>query len=93
MKTLLALAAFLSLSTAALAQDQVRVPYGDLNLATAEGARTFRARIREVALERCRPAGHTASVRCLAAVERTLLAELPAQARADYARVVRVERF
>lgn len=95
--TLLAFAAALSLGAAVPAtsvSDQpivpaARVAFGDLDLASASGARTLEARIERSARRTCTALnGRSVSGRsdCLAGFREEALDRLPAPAREDYAR-------
>lgn len=93
--TLLAFAAALSLGAAAPApSDQpvvpaARVAFGDLDLASASGARMLEARIERSARRTCTALngrGVSGRADCLAGFREEALDRLPAPAREDYAR-------
>ena len=83
----LAVAGALSLSSAALAQDQVRVPYGDLDLTRPVDAAAFEARIKGAAADFCagyrdeRSKMRMSAATCKRQVATDLRSVIPAQAR------------
>lgn len=90
MKTLLSIAALTVLGAApAIAQDTVRVPFGDLNLSTAAGAATFDARVAAEARDACRRGPRLVDSLCVQRVTREAVRGLPQMRQDDYARARR----
>ena len=91
MKTLVALAAALTLATGGAASaHEARIVWGDLNLASAAGADAFDARVERAARRLClgavRPASRIGDrAWCMQAVGREAVAGLPGVAQVDYA--------
>ena len=88
MKTLASLAAALTFAAAAGSAQagDVRIAWGDLNLATPAGADAFDGRVRAAARRMCRAVpmiGGKAA--CLAAIRDEAVAQLPGVAQVDYA--------
>lgn len=79
-------------STAALfaadsaSADDLRIRYGDLDLATATGAAALDARIARAAQSYCAPYIGVRKPECRQAVRAEVLRSLPDDARTDYAR-------
>lgn len=92
MKTLASLAAVLTLAAvptmvdARSAPAEVRIPWGDLDLSTPQGAETFDARVRAAARKLCRHLPMVGGrVACQAAVRDEAVSLLPGAAQVDYA--------
>lgn len=87
MKTLASLAAVLTLAAAGSASaGEIRIAWGDLDLATPAGAEAFDARVRAAARKLCRNVpmiGGRAA--CQAAVRDEAVTRLPGAAQVDYA--------
>lgn len=89
-KTLLPLAALALLVAApAVAQDAVRVPFGDLNLSTASGAAAFDARVAAEVRDACRRGPRMVESLCVRQVTREAVRQLPQSRQDDYARARR----
>lgn len=92
MKTIACLAALAALSSAGAASAQeVRIPYGDLDLGSGAGAAAFESRVDRAAQRLCRDArapGSRISDRtyCLDAARQEAFARLPDAKRAEHAR-------
>ena len=78
-------AALLFSAGAAAAQDQ-RIPFGDLDLGSVEGAATFDARVNEAANRVCRVGAPMPDAQCRARFRVEAMRLLPAVRRDDYAR-------
>ncbi|MCS6626385.1 UrcA family protein [Roseibacterium beibuensis] len=86
MKTLASLAAVLTLAAAPASASEVRIAWGDLDLATPAGAEIFDARVRAAARKLCRNLPMTAGrAACQAAVRDEAVTLLPGAAQVDYA--------
>lgn len=87
MKTLASLAAVLTLAAAGSASaGEIRIAWGDLDLATPAGAEAFDTRVRAAARKLCRNVpmiGGRAA--CHAAVRDEAVTRLPGAAQVDYA--------
>lgn len=71
-------------SGAAMAQD-IRIPYGDLDLASAEGAKTFDRRVDRALRTACRGGSRLQSAQCVSSLRGDIEALLPAARQAEYA--------
>lgn len=80
-----ALVVALLAAASASAQD-VRVPFGDLNLSTPEGAARFDQRVRRAARNHCGGRSPLAQALCVAQLKAEIHALLPAPRRDEYAR-------
>lgn len=78
-------AAAVMVASAASASD-LRISYGDLDLATREGAARLDTRIRKAANKLCANRTPLESTTCRAGVRNEALSNLPPQARTEYAR-------
>ena len=84
---IVALAAVAALATAgtAVAQDY-RIPYGDLNLQSGDGAAQLDRRITRAARNACNRMGPLASMQCIVRFRSEAMRGLPETSRQDYAR-------
>jgi UrcA family protein len=88
-KTLLPLAAIALLNAAPAAAQDVRVPFGDLNLSSAAGAAAFDARIAAGARDACVRSSRLVDTLCVRRVTREAVRQLPQSRQDDYARARR----
>ena len=93
-RTALCLAVAALLNAAPAAAQEVRVPFADLDLSSAAGARTFDARAAEAARGAC-AVGPRALVNdnCVRRVQQEAVRALPAARQDDYARARRGDRI
>ncbi|MEQ7156160.1 UrcA family protein [Brevundimonas aurifodinae] len=86
MKTLaIAVSALALLAGAASAQDY-RIPFGDLDLASVQGANAFDARVDAASRQACRGGGPLAEHQCRVRFRAEAIRLLPTVRRDDYAR-------
>lgn len=87
-RTLPFLAAVLLSAAPAAAQETQRIPYGDLDLSSSQGATAFNQRVRQAGRRACLdPSGPSlADLSCLRRFRRDALEALPSVRRDDYAR-------
>lgn len=88
MKTLIVAfaAAATLLAGTAIAQDQHRIPYGDLDLSSAADAAAFDRRVRQSSRQACRNGSSIDAMVCTRRFRDEAMRQLPAPSREDYAR-------
>ncbi|EDX79198.1 MAG: UrcA family protein [Alphaproteobacteria bacterium] len=74
------------LAASAASASDLRISYGDLDLATRDGAARLDTRIRQVADQLCANRTPLERLACRAGVRDEALSNLPAHARTEYAR-------
>ncbi|WP_428151541.1 UrcA family protein [Brevundimonas sp.] len=83
---LAAVSAALLVSAGAASAQDYRIPFGDLDLGSLEGAAAFDARINAVASRACRFGAPMPDAGCRARFRVEVMRQLPAARRDDYAR-------
>lgn len=93
-RTLLTLTAATLLYAAPASAQEVRVPFGDLNLSTSAGAEAFDARAAAAARAVCTTGPRNlVNDNCVRRVQQEALRSLPAARQDDYARARRGDRI
>ncbi|GAA0640153.1 UrcA family protein [Brevundimonas lenta] len=93
LRTLASLTAVTLLSAGSAAAQDVRVSYGDLDLASYSGTVAFDARVAKGVRDACRHGPRLVDTLCVMKVQREAVGLLPAARQEDYARARRDERL